>query len=148
VRSGIRRLGPHMTGTRSTLMRRAAVLVVLAALGAVAAMSLGTAQSGAIIRFCTTQVCIGPANGCSTTTSTGVVIQADDGDSFIDSKGRKWTCNHGTWVVTLTSGISSHRGPVLGVGEFFQGPPPSSPCDYSPTFSTVVAECETTTVIP
>jgi hypothetical protein len=65
----------------------------------------------ATISFCTKTVCIGSANGCSTQTTVGVVIEAEDGDSFIDSHGIKWTCNHGQWIKTATirtsSGIST-----------------------------------------
>jgi hypothetical protein len=116
------------------------VLAVIATM-CVAALSVGAAPAGATIRFCSAVVCIGPANGCSIRTSTGVVIQADDGDSFIDIHGRKWTCNHGSWVVTLTIGVSSIRGPVAGIGEVMAGPPPADPCNISPSFAGTVEGC-------
>jgi hypothetical protein len=40
------------------------------------------------------------------------VIEADDGDSFIDIYGRKWTCVHGSWSVALTVAISGLRTSV------------------------------------
>jgi hypothetical protein len=121
---------------------RAAAFAVAATMGAVPVLGMAR-PAGAIIRFCTDTVCIGSGNGCSTTTTKGVVILADDGDSFIAADGTKWTCNHGKWVKTSTALIQSVRGPVLGRGEFFQGPPPANPCDLSPDFQNVIAACET-----
>ena len=92
------------------MFRKIRTVTVLCSITAAAslAVSLGTAApAGATIRFCSATVCIGSGNGCSVRTSTGVVIEADDGDSFIDIHGRKWTCAHGKWVVTLTAVGSS-----------------------------------------
>jgi hypothetical protein len=124
----------RFTGARSNLLGRACVLAAIAAAGSAAASLAEAAPASATIRFCTAQVCIGPPNGCSVRSSTGVVIQADDGDSFIDSMGRKWTCNHGKWTVALTSGVTRKYGPVLGGGLLTEGDPGEDPCHISEAF--------------
>ena len=95
---------------------RTVTALCLVTVAAALAMSLGTAApAGATIRFCSATVCIGSGNGCSVRTSTGVVIEADDGDSFIDIYGRKWTCVHGSWSVALTVATSGIRTSVASV---------------------------------
>ena len=94
---------------------RIATVLCFMTVAASLAMSLGAAApASATIRFCSATVCIGSGNGCSIRTSTGVVIEADDGDSFIDIHGRTWTCTHGSWVVAFTVVGSSLRAPVAG----------------------------------
>lgn len=120
---------------RATLLRWSSVLALLAVIAASGAMARPAAPANAIIRFCTATVCIGSANGCSTPTTTGVVIEADDGDSFIAADGTKWTCTHGKWVKTATAKVQVNtRGPVLGIGLFFRGRKPDDPCDLIPAF--------------
>lgn len=144
-RSATRRIGSHITSARSTLLRRTSVLAVIAAAGAVA-LSVGAAPASAQIRFCSATVCIGSGNGCSVRTSTGVVIEADDGDSFVDIYGRTWKCVSGKWQVSSRLlVVLGSRGPVAGVGEVMQGPPPADPCDISPTFrlrEVGIADCQ------
>jgi hypothetical protein len=101
---------------------------------AVAAMSVEATPASAIIKFCTASVCTPNANGCSSPTSTNVTILADNGDSFIASDGTKWTCTNGKWVKSAASQIIHTYGPVLGLGLYYQGPPPADPCDYSSYF--------------
>jgi hypothetical protein len=111
---------------------------VLAAITAMAvgALSVGASPSSATISFCTKVVCIGQPNGCLTDTTKGVVISAGDGDSFIASDGTKWTCVKGKWVKTTQALVQKTFGPVLGLGLWYQGPPPPSgdPCDMSTYF--------------
>ena len=138
--SGERRIGSRISA-RSTLLRRTIVLAVLAAM---AALALSAAPANSTIRFCTTTVCIGSPNGCSTATTKGVVIEAENGDSFIASDGTTWKCNNGRWEKTPKASrpvVTGIRGPVLGIGEFFQGPKPEDPCDLSVTFRAEVASC-------
>jgi hypothetical protein len=124
-------------------MRRLTLLLVGVAAMAVFALSAATAS--AEIRFCSQTVCIGPVNGCSTPTTTGVVIQAENGDSFIGSDGTRWKCNNGKWEKTPKAArpaATGIRGPVLGIGEFYKGPKPDDPCDLSSTFRAEVNICQ------
>jgi hypothetical protein len=124
----------------STWSRRMIVVAVMAATSA-AALSVAATPASATIRFCAERVCIGSGNGCIATGKGGPAILADDGDSFISASGQKWTCKMGHWVITNAAQAFDIRGPVIGVGEFYQGPPPADPCDLSPTFKDVVAAC-------
>ncbi len=137
--SGMRQTGSRSAG--SILLRRTIVLAVMVAM---AGLALSAATAGATIKFCSKTVCIGSPNGCSSPTSTGVVIQADNGDSFIATDGTKWTCTNGKWVKTSQTRptLPDLRGPVLGIGEFFQGPRIADPCDLSPTFRESVTVCQ------
>jgi hypothetical protein len=127
----------RITTVRSRLLRRTTVLVVIAASGAAAASLGAAAPAGAIIGFCNikkTHECTTSQNGCFAHTSTGIVITADDGDSFIDINGRKWTCHNGNWTVTLTSGVNRAEGHDLGAGLLTEGDPSADPCRISESF--------------
>jgi hypothetical protein len=127
---------------RGTLLRWTAILAVLGVVALMGVVVPTAAPASAEIKFCSQTVCIGSANGCSTPTTTGVVIQADNGDSFIATDGTRWTCKNGKWEKSTPKAAIGTRGPVLGIGLFFRGSKPEDPCDLSPEFDVIVVDCQ------
>jgi len=80
------------------------------------AVSLGAASpAGAQMRICTSAICVASQNSCwLTLPNGGGELIFDDGDSFTSAAGQKWTCVHGTWVVTAAAPTTGILAPGFG----------------------------------
>jgi hypothetical protein len=117
---------------RTFLLPRTIISAATVAAVAVAASLAAAAPAGATLRFCKVvpggHVCAWAIEQCMTETSGDVLIIGDEGDYFLDTYGRLWTCHNGEWGVSFTGKPGTIQAPVPGSTL----PPPTLPSQCAP----------------